>query len=67
MIHGLIPGPELFTLSRHNITYGFILSLFLANIVFLAIVGLYFAPYFSKDIANSFGYSDSCGLQCLLS
>ncbi len=46
MIHGLIPGPELFTLHG-TITYGFILSLFLANIVFL-VVGLYFAPYFSK-------------------
>ena len=46
MIHGLIPGPELFT--KHGvITYGFILSLFLANLVFL-IVGLYFAPYFAK-------------------
>jgi len=46
MIQGLIPGPELF--SKHGvITYGFILSLFIANIVFL-IVGLYFAPYFAK-------------------
>lgn len=46
MIQGLIPGPELFT--KHGvITYGFILSLFIANIVFL-IVGLYFAPYFAK-------------------
>jgi putative tricarboxylic transport membrane protein len=46
MIHGLIPGPELFT-KYGAITYGFILSLFIANIVFL-IVGLYFAPYFAK-------------------
>ena len=46
MIQGLIPGPELF--SKHGvITYGFILSLFVANIVFL-IVGLFFAPYFAK-------------------
>lgn len=46
MIQGLIPGPELFT--KHGvITYGFILSLFIANIVFL-IVGLYFAPYFAR-------------------
>ena len=46
MIHGLIPGPELFTLHA-NITYTFILSLFLANIIFLGI-GTFFAPYFSK-------------------
>ena len=46
MIQGLIPGPELFT-KYGVITYGFILSLFLANIVFL-IVGLFFAPYFAK-------------------
>ncbi len=46
MIHGLIPGHELFTYHA-NITYGFILSLFLANIIFLAI-GTFFAPYFSK-------------------
>ncbi|WP_458701641.1 tripartite tricarboxylate transporter permease [Sulfurospirillum sp. 1307] len=46
MIQGLIPGPELFT--KHGvITYGFILSLFIANIVFL-LVGLFFAPYFAK-------------------
>lgn len=46
MIQGLIPGPELFT-THGVITYGFILSLFVANIVFL-IVGLYCAPYFAK-------------------
>ncbi len=46
MIQGLIPGPELFT--KHGaITYGFILSLFFANIFFL-ILGLYFAPLFAK-------------------
>ncbi len=46
MIQGLIPGPELFT--KHGvITYGFILSLFLANVVFL-LTGLFFAPYFAK-------------------
>lgn len=46
MIQGLIPGPELFT--KHGvITYGFILSLFIANIVFL-LIGLFFAPYFAK-------------------
>jgi len=46
LIHGLIPGPDLFTQHAH-ITYGFILSLFLANIVFW-IVGMLFAPYFSR-------------------
>lgn len=46
MIQGLIPGPELFT-THATITYGFIISLFIANIVFL-VVGLFFAPYFAK-------------------
>lgn len=46
MIQGLIPGPELFT-THGVITYGFIISLFIANIVFL-LIGLYFAPYFAK-------------------
>ncbi len=46
MIQGLIPGPELFT-KHAVITYGFILSLFIANIVFL-VIGLFFAPYFAK-------------------
>ncbi|PID47538.1 MAG: C4-dicarboxylate ABC transporter permease [Proteobacteria bacterium] len=46
MIQGLIPGPELF--SVHGvITYGFIISLFIANIVFL-VIGLFFAPYFAR-------------------
>ena len=46
MIQGLIPGPELFT-THGVITYGFILSLFIANAVFL-MIGLFFAPYFAK-------------------
>lgn len=46
LIHGLIPGPELFT--KHGvITYGFILSMFLANVIFLGL-GLFFAPYFAR-------------------
>lgn len=46
LVHGLIPGPELFT--RHgSMTYAFIFSLFLANLVFL-VVGLYMAPYFAR-------------------
>lgn len=46
LVHGLIPGPELFT-KYGVMTYTFILSLFLANFVFL-IVGLYMAPYFAR-------------------
>jgi putative tricarboxylic transport membrane protein len=46
LVHGLIPGPELFT-KYGSMTYAFILSLFLANIVFL-VVGLYMAPYFAR-------------------
>lgn len=45
-INNLIPGPELFT-KYGTITYGFILSLFLANIVFL-ILGIYLAPCFAR-------------------
>lgn len=46
IIQGLIPGPELF--SRYaDVTYPFILSLFVANVVFL-LVGLYFAPQLAK-------------------
>ncbi|NLM70333.1 MAG: C4-dicarboxylate ABC transporter permease [Synergistaceae bacterium] len=46
MIQGLIPGPELFT-RYGTLTYGFILSLFIANLVFL-VLGLYLAPYFAR-------------------
>ncbi len=46
LVHGLIPGPELFT-KYGTMTYAFILSLFLANIIFL-VVGLYMAPYFAR-------------------
>jgi len=46
LIHGLIPGPLLF--SKHSIiTYGFILSLLLSNFSFL-IIGLFFSKYFLK-------------------
>lgn len=46
LIQGLIPGPELF--SKYGaMTYGFILSLFIANIIFL-VLGIYLAPYFAK-------------------
>lgn len=46
MIKGLIPGPELFT-KHGQITYAFILSLLIANIVFL-FLGIYFAPLFAR-------------------
>lgn len=46
LVHGLIPGPELFT-TYGSMTYAFIFSLFIANIVFL-ILGLYMAPYFAR-------------------
>lgn len=43
MIHGLRPGAELFTFNA-DITYGFILSLFVANLMFVPI-GLFIAKY----------------------
>ncbi len=46
LIHGLIPGPELFT-KYGVMTYAFILSLFIANLVFL-VLGLFMAPYFAR-------------------
>jgi putative tricarboxylic transport membrane protein len=46
IIHGLIPGPELFT-KYGAMTYAFILSLFLANLIFL-VLGLFLAPYFAR-------------------
>lgn len=48
MIHGLRPGAELFTLNA-DITYGFILSLLVANILFVPI-GLLFARYCARVI-----------------
>lgn len=51
MIQGLIPGPELFK-NYGDITYAFILSLFIANI-FMLILGLFGAPYFSRIITLS--------------
>lgn len=43
MIHGLKPGPALFT-QHGSVTYSFILSLFVSNIVFVP-VGLFIARY----------------------
>ncbi|WP_026368033.1 tripartite tricarboxylate transporter permease [Aminiphilus circumscriptus] len=48
LIHGLIPGPELFT-RFGAVTYGFILSLFLANVLFL-VLGLSCAPLFARVV-----------------
>ncbi|MBW6419337.1 tripartite tricarboxylate transporter permease [Celeribacter sp. PS-C1] len=48
MIHGLRPGADLFTLNA-DITYGFILSLLVANILFVP-VGLIFARYCARVI-----------------
>lgn len=46
LVHGLIPGPELFT-KYGVMTYAFIMSLFVANVVFL-VLGLFMAPYFAR-------------------
>lgn len=46
LVHGLIPGPELFT-KYGVMTYAFILSLFIANVVFL-VMGLLMAPHFAR-------------------
>ncbi|WP_417807954.1 tripartite tricarboxylate transporter permease [Thioclava sp.] len=46
IIHGMIPGPELFTVHADR-TYPFILSMFGANFTFL-IIGLAFAPYLAR-------------------
>ena len=43
MIHGLRPGPELFT-ANASIVYSFILSLFISNLLFVPI-GLFMAKY----------------------
>ncbi|PID74681.1 MAG: hypothetical protein CSB28_01950 [Desulfobacterales bacterium] len=61
IVHGLIPGPELFTkygvmtyafimslFTKYGVmTYAFIMSLFVANVIFL-IMGLLMAPYFAR-------------------
>ncbi|MEE9426996.1 MAG: tripartite tricarboxylate transporter permease [Paracoccaceae bacterium] len=46
IIHGMIPGPELFN-EYADRTYPFIISMFVANGVFL-VVGLAFAPYLAR-------------------
>jgi len=48
MIHGLRPGPGLFT-THASVTYGFIFSMFLSNVVFVP-VGLLIARYGARLI-----------------
>lgn len=48
MIHGLRPGPGLFT-THANVTYGFIFSMFLSNLIFVP-VGLFIARYGARLI-----------------
>lgn len=45
LVHGLIPGAQLFT-QHADITYTFILALYLANVMML-LFGIYCAPYFT--------------------
>jgi len=45
MVHGLMPGAELFTKHAH-VTYTFIIALYMANI-FMLFFGLYCAPFFT--------------------
>ena len=45
MVHGLLPGAELFT-KHANVTYTFIIALYMAN-VFMLLFGLYMAPFFT--------------------
>ncbi len=47
-IHGLVPGPRLFT-EHSEIVYTLILSLFLGNLAFAAI-GLFAAPWVSRVV-----------------
>lgn len=46
IIHGMIPGPDLFTIYADR-TYPFIYSLFIANVVFL-ILGITVAPWLAR-------------------
>ncbi|MFV0475772.1 MAG: tripartite tricarboxylate transporter permease [Pikeienuella sp.] len=46
IIHGMIPGPDLFA-AHADRTYPFIYSLFVANIAFL-VIGLSVAPYLAR-------------------
>lgn len=46
IIHGMIPGPDLFAVYADR-TYPFIYSMFIANVIFLA-VGISVAPYLAR-------------------
>ncbi len=54
LLHGMRPGPELYTVFG-EITYTFILSLFVANIL-LFLLGLYGARFFARLINLSVNY-----------
>jgi len=53
LIQGLLPGPELFT-KHGDITYGFIMSLYLAKTFYL-IVGFFGARYFVRVVRTPSG------------
>lgn len=53
LIQGLLPGPELFT-KHGDITYGFIMSLFLAKSFYL-ILGFFGAKYFVRVVKTPSG------------
>lgn len=53
LIQGLIPGPELFT-KHGDITYGFIISLYLAKTFYL-ILGFFGARYFVRVVKTPSG------------
>ena len=65
MIQGLTPGYSLFTAQAH-ITYPFILSLFLANTIFL-LIGLFGAYYFSKIVTAPVNVLIACiSVMCVM-
>jgi putative tricarboxylic transport membrane protein len=49
MLHGMRPGPELYITPHATITYTFIYSLFLANVV-MVVLGLYGAKFYARLI-----------------
>ena len=63
-IHGLAPGYSLFTSGR-NITYPFIMALFLANIAFV-LIGLLGAKYFARVTLTPQNILSACVLNLSL-
>lgn len=63
-IHGLAPGYSLFT-SGKNITYPFIMALFLANLAFV-IIGLLGAKYFARVTLTPQSILSACVLNLSL-